>query len=294
MMASLPRHNHVFVGTCAWSFEDWRSVFYPPSLPRNRWLQFYAKHFHVVELDSSFYHMPSSQTVKHWSELVGPEFRFCPKLPQTLSHEKRLENPAPEIAIMQQLAEELGLHFGCALLQLPPSFHAGRSEEIALRAFLRAWPQAVPLAIEFRDESWEMPRIARLLKSHDVTLVWADTLPLEKEKHTAFGFFPVTSSRLYIRLLGDFRTKYEADGRETHRYDRLLWPREKALTHWATKLRCHRDVETIYILANNHYEGMAVETAYRVASYLDVELPAKAMTSPPTEQADFFEKFNSI
>jgi uncharacterized protein YecE (DUF72 family) len=265
--------DRLFPGTCAWSFDDWRDVFYPHALPRNRWLEFYARHFPAVEMDSSFYHVPSARTVGHWSELTGPTFRFCPKLPKTLSHEKRLEEPWPEIAMMRDLADELGTRFGCALLQLPPSFQSRSHEEKTLRAFLRAWPGEIPLAIEFRHESWNTPSAAGLLEDHNVAWVWADNLPLGEEKHAGFGFRPVTARHLYVRLLGDFRTKYGPDGKETHRYGRLLWPRQMGLEHWAVKLRHHPDADAIYLFANNHYEGMAVETIQRLAAKLGIPLP---------------------
>lgn len=273
MTARALHADRVWLGSCAWSFDEWRDVFYPHTLPRNRWLQFYARHFRAVEMDSSFYHVPSARTVSHWEELAGPGFRFCPKLPKTLSHEKRLEQPAPEIAMMVRLAEELGPHLGCALLQLPPSFHARSQEEKDLRAFLRAWPAHVPLAVEFRDQSWETPGAARLLEDHGVAWVWADNFAVGEQKKSGFGFLPVTAPHLYVRLLGDFRTKYGPDGRETHRYDKLLWPRDVALDHWAAKLRHHADASAIHLFANNHYEGFAVETLRRLAPRLGLELP---------------------
>lgn len=274
MAARLLSAARVHLGTCAWSFDDWREVFYPHALPRNRWLEFYARHFPAVEMDSSFYHVPSAKTVAHWAEMTPATFRFSPKLPRTLSHEKRLEDPAAEIEMMRHLADELGPRFGCALLQLPPSFRARSPEEKALRAFLRAWPEEIPLAVEFRHESWNTPAAARLVEDRGVAWVWADNLPLDKQQHAGFGFRPVTARHLYLRLLGDFRTKYGPDGRETHRYGQSLWPRDMALEHWAVKLRHQADAEAIYLFANNHYEGMAVETVRRMASKLGLPLPA--------------------
>jgi uncharacterized protein YecE (DUF72 family) len=285
--AKLPPER-IFAGTCAWSFDDWRDVFYPHALPRNRWLEFYARHFNAVEMDSTFHHLPSAETVDHWSALTPPDFRFCPKLPKTLSHEKRLEDPAPEIAMMLRLSAELGPRLGCALLQLPPSFHARPHEEKMLRGFLRAWPEEIPLAVEFRHESWETPGAARMLEDHNVAWVWADNLPLGGEKHAGFGFLPVTARHLYVRLLGDFRTKYGPDGKETHRYGKLLWPRATALEHWAVKLGHHADAGAVYIFANNHYEGMGVETARRIAAMLGVFLP------PVARQPDQLDLFGPL
>lgn len=287
MVAEPAADGRVFRGTCAWSFDDWRGVFYPPGLPRNRWLEHYARHFPAVEMDSSFHHVPSAETVGHWLAMVGGNFRFCPKLPKTLSHERRLEQPAPEINMMHRLADELGGRFGCALLQLPPSFHARPHEEKVLRDFLRAWPAGVPLAVEFRDESWETPHAARLLEDRGVAWVWADNLPLDRQPHAGFGFVPVTAKHLYVRLLGDFRTEYRADGHETHRYGELLWPREIALDNWAAKLRHHGNAEAVYLFANNHYEGMAVETVRRIEHRMGLASGGGAVEAP--SQLELFD-----
>ena len=287
MSARALRSDRVWLGTCAWSFDDWRDAFYPHDLPRNRWLEFYAARFRAVEMDSSFHHVPSARTLSHWEELTGPGFRFCPKLPKTLSHEKRLEDPAAEIAMMATLRGELGSQFGCALLQLPPSFHARAHEEKVLRAFLRAWPGEVPLAVEFRHDSWETPHAARLLEDHNVTWVWADNFSLGEEKRSGFGFLPVTSKTIYVRLLGDFRTKYGPDGRESHRYGKLLWARDIALGHWTSKLGHHADADAVYVFANNHYEGMAVETVRRLAERLGIDLP-RPPSPADSPQLDLF------
>ncbi len=241
-------------------------------------------------MDSCFYHLPSAQTVGHWSGLTGPGFRFCPKLPKTLSHEKRLEDPAPEIRQMQQLAAELGPRLGCTFVQLPPSFVARPHEERILRKFLRAWPADIPLAVEFRHESWETPHAARMLEDHGVAWVWADHLPLGAQKSAGFGFLPVTAPHLYVRLLGDFRTKYGADGRETRRYGRILWSRDLALEHWATKLGQHSEAQAVYVFANNHYEGHAIETVRRLAAKLGLFLPPGPDAHP--SQLELFRDAN--
>ena len=155
-----------------------------------------------------------------------------------------------------------------------------------VRAFLRSWPTHLPLAIEFRHESWETPHAAKILHDHQVAWVWADNVALPEQNKSGFGFLPVTAPHLYVRLLGDFRTKYGPDGEETHRYGKLLWPRDVSLGHWATKLRHHADAGAIWIFANNHYEGMAVLTVRRLAPLLGIDLPRPAAAGPA--QLDLF------
>lgn len=292
-MPSVPlRPERIFLGTCAWSFDDWRNVFYPNGWPRNRWLGYYASRFRAVEMDSSFYHLPSAQTVEHWNSLTPPGFRFCPKVPRTLTHEKRLSDPGPQIAMMSHLAANLGERMGCALLQLPPSFHARPDEEKLLRQFLARWPREIRLAVEFRHESWETAHAAAILERHGVAWVWTDILPLDRQSHAGIGFLPVTAPFLYIRLLGDLRDKYRPDGSVTHRYGRLLWPRDTALAHWASKVRVHGEADTVHIFANNHYEGMAVETAGRLAGLLGCPAPAQAPPPVHEEQQTFPSSFD--
>jgi len=125
----------------------------------------------------------------------------------------------------------------------------------------------------------------RWLEDHGAAWVWADDLALGDEKYAGFGFLPLTARHLYVRLLGDFRTKYAPDGKETHGCGRLLRPRETALEHWAVKLRHHADAAAIYLFANNHYGGTGIETARRMAGKLGVSL--SAATTPPG-QLDLF------
>jgi uncharacterized protein YecE (DUF72 family) len=120
-----------------------------------------------------------------------------------------------------------------------------------------------------------------MLEERAVAWVWADNLPREDQKSAGFGFRPVTAPHLYVRLLGDFRTKYGVDGKETHRYGRMLWPREVALEHWAVKLRQHSEASAAYVFANNHYEGYAIETAQRLAVKLGLALPVIAAAASP-------------
>ena len=110
---------------------------------------------------------------------------------------------------------------------------------------------------------------------------------MDEQKNSGFGFLPVTASHLYVRLLGDIRTKYGPDGHDTHRYGKLLWPRDTALEHWAAKLRRHADATAVYIFANNHYEGMAVQTVRRLAPRLGIDLPRPA-AAPCPAQPDLF------
>jgi len=262
------------IGTCAWSYEDWRGGFYPEHLPPAERLPYYAQHFCTVEVDATFYHAPALNVARHWAEATPPEFVFSCKAPREITHERRLRDAAEPLEAFLRSLDPLGEKLGCVLVQLPPSFRP-RQDEAALRAFVRALPGSVRFAIEFRDHAWHVPRIVHLLEEHRVCWVWTDTTPLEHQQEGAFEFLPQTADFAYVRLLGDLGSKYAADGSGRHTYRELMWPRDASLENWATRLRQRSaELSRVLVHVSNHFEGFAPLTARRLAALLD--LPARA------------------
>ena len=143
----------------------------------------------------------------------------------------------------------------------------------ALRNFLEQLPRDFRFAIEFRHPSWHRPQIIRLLEKHRVCWVWADTSPLNERNLAPFEPWPHTTDFLYIRLLGDYATKYDPAGERVHRYGKLLWQREAALESWALKIERHLEEKRgVWAFVNNHFEGYAPETCQRLARRLGFEL----------------------
>ena len=99
---------NIKIGTCAWSYEDWRGVFYPEHLPAAARLEFYARHLPAVEVDSTFYHAPTPQVAAHWGELTPPEFAFSCKLSREITHERKLRDCAEPLHEFLQTLEPLG------------------------------------------------------------------------------------------------------------------------------------------------------------------------------------------
>jgi uncharacterized protein YecE (DUF72 family) len=274
------------IGTCAWSYEDWRGVFYPEHLPHNRWLEFYSQHFPAVEVDSTFYHAPSAKTAEHWLEQTPDDFRFTCKMPKEITHELRLRDCTEKVAAFLEGIEPLLPKLGCVLIQLPPSMKP-KQDEHALKEFLAWLPPAFRFAVEFRHSDWHQPRIASFLEQHRICRVWSDTTPLQDQNMGAFEPQPQTSDFLYIRLLGDLSTKYAADGSRRHRYGKLMWPRESSLENWVLKIQKHlAESEHAYVFCANHFEGFAPLTCGRISRRLGVpvELPCSETNEPPTEK----------
>jgi uncharacterized protein YecE (DUF72 family) len=270
---NLTDQQKIRIGSCAWSFDNWRGAFYPHDLPESHWLEFYAGHFPAVEVDSTFHATPTEATVRRWAETTPASFRFACKLPRHITHICRLRDCAAELSSFFRAIELLGPKLHVILVQLPPSLTPADGKH-ALRTFLAQLPRDFRFAIEFRHAGWHRPQFIRLVEKYRICWVWADTTPLNERNLAPFEFLPCTTDFLYLRLLGDYATKYDIDGGHIHRYEKLLWKREAALESWSLKIQRHlADVRSVWAFAGNHFEGFAPETCQRLAERLGFDLP---------------------
>ena len=287
---NLTDQQKIRIGSCAWSFDDWRGVFYPHDLPASHWLEFYAGHFPAVEVDSTFHAAPTEATVRRWTETTPASFRFTCKLPRQITHVCRLGDCEAELSSFFRAIEPLGPKLHVILVQLPPSLTPANGKH-ALRKFLAQLPRDFRFAIEFRHAGWHRPQFIRLVEKYRVCWVWADTTPLNERNLAPFEFLPCTTDFLYLRLLGDYATKYDVDGGHVHRYEKLLWKREAALESWSLKIQRHlAEVRSVWAFAGNHFEGFAPETCQRIAERLGFDLPLP----PETEQAFSAERQSQL
>ncbi len=293
---NLTDQQKIRIGACAWSFEEWRGAFYPQDLPAAQWLEFYARYFPAVEIDSTFYSAPEENTVRRWLEVTPAEFRFACKLPREITHACRLRDCSAELNSFLRAIEPLAPKLQVLLIQLPPSF-APKNGKQALHGFLKQLPRDFRFAIEFRHAGWHRPQIIRLLEKYRVCWVWADTTPLNERNLAPFEFLPRTTDFLYLRLLGDYATKYDRNGERIHRYGKLLWKREAALDSWSLKIERHlADTRSVWTFINNHFEGFAPESCQRLANRLGFELPlpSEAETAATDRgQLDLFDNAGS-
>jgi uncharacterized protein YecE (DUF72 family) len=290
---NLTEQQKIRIGACAWSFDGWRGPFYPLDLPESEWLEFYARYFPAVEVDSTFYTVPGEHAVRRWVDATPAGFRFAAKLPREITHACRLRDCAAELNSFLRAVEPLASKLQVILVQLPPSF-APKDGKQPLRKFLTQLPRDFRFAIEFRHSGWHKPQIISLLEKHRVCWVWADTTPLNERNLAPFEFLPLTTDFLYLRLLGDYATKYDRNGLFVHHYHKLLWKREAALESWALKIERHLDeVRNVWTFVSNHFEGFAPETAQRLAQRLDYELAlpsesGKILSEQERAQLDLF------
>jgi uncharacterized protein YecE (DUF72 family) len=225
-----------------------------------------------VEVDSTFYHIPTRSVSAHWSDVTPPTFQFSCKVPKEITHERKLRDCSGLVAEFLNGIEPLVGKLGALLIQLPP-FFAPKRDEHTLREFVLSLPTGWPWAIEFRDHEWHLPRIVHLLEQKGICWCWNDVSSLQNADAAAFDSHPRTSEFAVVRLMGDLSTKYRGDGSVIHTYNRTQWPRETSVENWAAKVRAEGpELKRVLVFANNHFEGYAPETAQRIARVLGVTL----------------------
>lgn len=292
---NLADQQKVRIGACAWSFGEWPGAFYPSDLPESEWLEFYARYLPAVEIDTTFYSAPTENTLLRWVEMTPAAFRFACKLPREITHVCRLRDCTAELNSFLRAIEPLTPKLQVILIQLPPSFTPKDGRQ-PLRRFLTQLPRDFRFAIEFRHAGWHRPQIIGLLEKCRVCWVWADTSPLNERNLAPFEFLPRTTDFLYLRLLGDYATKYDRDGLFVHRYNKLLWKREAALESWSLKIERHlAEVRNVWAFVGNHFEGFAPETCQRLAQRLGFDLPLPSETEKESSkqgrsQMDLFKE----
>ena len=180
----------LLAGTSGFSYKEWCGAFYPEKLPAKEMLAHYATRLPAVEINNTFYRMPTAAAIGGWRSQVPDTFRFAIKVPQRISHAKRLRGCEAEVA--QLCAALVGLEpcVGSLLVQLPP--HA-KCDHDALAEFLAAVPPGTRAAFEFRNPSWLVPPIFDLLHAHNAALV-------QSESDDKFELQPWTADWAYLRL----------------------------------------------------------------------------------------------
>lgn len=227
------------IGTSGWHYAHWRGPFYPPAWPTGKFLSFYQQYFQTVEINSSFYRLPSVQTLAAWRQHAPPGFLFAVKASRVITHLKKLKDVDQAVAAFLARIDLLGETLGPILWQLPPRFHF---QPARLEAFLAGLPPSRRFAMEFRDPSWLVPQAYALLKRYHVALCLYDLAgrqsPLE-----------VTTDLVYLRLHGPAGA-----------YQGSYSP--AALATWAQQLRSwERQGCAVYCFFDNDEAGYAVQNA---------------------------------
>ncbi len=148
-------HGTAFrIGCPVWACEHWKGTLYKSNAGRKDWLSQYSAVFSTVEGNSTFYALPSSDTAKRWADSVAPGFRFCLKVPRSITHDRRLLRAHTELKSFLEIADILNRAgvLGPSFIQLPPDFSFREARNLEL--FLANLPSHLPWALEVRHEDW--------------------------------------------------------------------------------------------------------------------------------------------
>ena len=180
----------VWVGTSGYNYPEWRGSFYPPKLPASGMLPYYAGQFDTVEINYTFYRMPSEKILAGWSRETPEHFRLTLKAPKRITHVARLRDCEEPLAYFLRVAGTLGPKLGVILFQLPPFF---RKDVAVLEAFLDMLPSGLAATFEFRHASWLDAEVYQRLRSRNIALCVADSEKLSVPVE-------ITADYAYFRL----------------------------------------------------------------------------------------------
>jgi uncharacterized protein YecE (DUF72 family) len=204
----------VLTGTSGFSYPAWRGAFYPEKWPEPKMLGFYAERLGAVEINNTFYRMPSAETLAKWAADTPAHFRFALKSPRRITHEKKLGDVASSLERLAEAARSLGEKLGPVLFQLPPFL---RKDVPRLSDFLAAMPAGLAPALEFRHTSWFSDDVYETLRTRNAALCIAESEEIATP-------FEATAGWGYLRLrrqdYDDAALRTWADALKTKSYDR--------------------------------------------------------------------------
>jgi len=235
-----------YIGCSGWHYDDWRGRFYPPELPRSRWLDYYVERFRTVELNNTFYRLPTEAAVAGWLRKASPGFLFAVKGSRYVTHIIRLKESEESVHTFCSRVEGLGPHLGPVLWQLPPSLHR---DDARLRDFLSVLPSDFSHVIEFRHASWWTEPVYELLRQYGVAFCIYD---MEATSTPVVS----TADFTYVRFHGP-------EARYAGKYGTSL------LREWADRIKEEgSELSRTFVYFNNDINAHAVENAEQFKTLL--------------------------
>jgi uncharacterized protein YecE (DUF72 family) len=223
----------VYIGTSGYNYPEWRGSFYPADFPAKKMFGFYSEQFRTVEINYTFYRMPTLKTTEAWRAQAPEGFSYVLKAPRRITHDKRLKDCADTLQFFCESAGALGPHLGPLLFQLPPHF---KCDVGRLREFLTLLPDDMRAAFEFRHETWLTDEVYAALRDRGVALCIAEAATLRTPA------LP-TARYGYLRLRDE---RYQADD----------------LARWADTVAGHQgDWDDVWVFFKHEEEARGPEFA---------------------------------
>jgi len=241
--------GNIYIGTSGWSYKSWDKAFYPTELPKTRQFEFYATQFPTVEINATFYRLPTLKMVKGWRDKAPGRFVFAVKGSRFITHMKRLNNLHFAVRKYFTRIKALQRRIGVVLWQLPPNF---KKDLERLDRFLRRVPKDYRHAVEFRNTSWLQEDVFEVLRKHNAAHVSVSSLGMPLN-------LVVTTDLIYIRFHG-------LQGGAAHDYTR------NELSPWAQYINEQAaEGKTVYVYFNNDANVRAPRNAKMLMEMTDSE-----------------------
>jgi uncharacterized protein YecE (DUF72 family) len=236
-----------YIGTCGWSYYSFKGYLYPQESKPKEWLKIYSQHFNTVEINATFYKIPTAKTFKKWYEETPKDFIFSVKAPKIITHLKKLRDVKDDLKAFLNAISPLEEKAKVLLFQLPPSFKYNRE---ILVDFLKILPSDYLNVLEIRNISFHNEEFVELLKKYKICLCFSDCA----------GKYPSwyevqTTDYLYIRMHGSkklYVSNYEED----------------ELQSLAKKIKSFK-IRSAFVYFDNTAEGYAVPNALRLKEILE-------------------------
>jgi uncharacterized protein YecE (DUF72 family) len=235
------------IGTSGWHYDDWRGLFYPEKLPRSQWLRFFSGRFPTVELNNTFYRLPSEKAVANWYDTTPYDFVFSVKVSRFITHIKKLQDTGEAFTNFMSRIGVLKEKLGPLLYQLPPGIHR---DDDTLTGFLKGLPIGHRYVMEFRHDSWLTEDVFEILRRYNVALCVFDMPGLSCP-------LVATADFAYVRF---------------HGHDSLYSScyTDSELAGWASRIaELPSALESVYIYFNNDVAGYALANAATLRGSLE-------------------------
>ncbi len=239
-----------FIGTSGWSYDHWAGVFYPPDLKTADRLNFYINHFNSVEINNTFYHLPTPSAFKSWKKIAPKNFIYALKGSRFITHMKKLKDPKEPLKLFLERGRILKDNLGPVLFQFPPHWRCNTKR---LKEFVKLLPSNIRFAFEFREPSWFKKEVYDILRENNIAFCIYHMPEFESP-------IEVTAKFVYIRFHG---TEFLYGGRYS----------KKELSKWAGLINGFiKEGKDIYVYFNNDANGYAVINAKELMEMVGIKI----------------------
>jgi len=228
------------IGTSGYHYKHWVGTFYPEKTSAAKMLGYYIRYFDTVELNNSFYRLPTVAAFECWRDSVPENFVYAVKASRFITHNKKLKDPENALENLLPRAENLGRKLGPVLFQLPPKWRINAER---LENLLEILPSERRYALEFRELTWLTPEINRILERHNAAFCIYELAGY----HTPFD---ITADWAYVRLHGPAAGKYQGSYSDKRLREWARWIEQQA-----------KRLKAIYVYFDNDQAGYAAHNA---------------------------------